>query len=162
MPWHFLIHNTLGSYLQPPLCPPVRVNLFQGLGLLLTNFHLGKQLPGQTFPGGFHLLGGQFALSTPLSPNHAAYGGVWGLEVLPIFIVIQGGLCHSPFQAARSGIGGTLTAEESFGVVFELGEKGSPQWHLGSMLVGSSRSIRSNPYDSASWSSAWSCSLIFS
>ena len=27
-------------------------------------------------------------------------------------------------------------AEESLGVVFELGDKGSPQWHLGGVLGG--------------------------
>ena len=42
--------------------------------------------------------------------------GVWGgLEVLPIFIIIQGGLRHPLCQAARSGIGGDTHCQGELG-----------------------------------------------
>ena len=41
-------------------------------------------------PRGLHSLSGWFTLTTLLSPNHAVYGGVWGLKVLlQVFIIIQ-------------------------------------------------------------------------
>ena len=137
MPWDFLLGNILDGYLYPLLCPPVRVNLLQGLGLLFTNVHLDKQLPGWTSPRSLHLLHGQFPPATPVLSNHTVYWGVWGLEViLPHFIIIKGGPGYAPCRAARLGIGWDIYGRESLGMVFELGDKGSPQCHLGSVLGG--------------------------
>ena len=106
MPWDSLIPYPLGSHLQPPLCPPVGINFLQGLRLLLTDVHSGNQPPCRTSPRGLHSLGSWFALAALLLPNHAAYRGVWGLKVLlPVFIIIQQGLGHTPCRAARPGIG---------------------------------------------------------
>ena len=135
MPWDLLISNTLGGHLQPPLCPPVRVDLLQGLGLLLTNVHSGKQPPCQTYPRGLHLLSSWFTLATLLSPNHAAYRGVWGLKVLlPIFI--QQGLGHTPCRVARAGIGWDTHSQRELGRGVQAWGKGfphtvAPQWHVG-------------------------------
>ena len=127
MPWDLLICNTLGSHLQPPLCPPVRVDLLQGLRLLLTDVHLGKQLPGQTSPGGLYLLSGWFTLATLLSPNHTVYRGVWGLNVLlPVLIIIQQGLSHTPCKAARPGIGWDSHGQGELGCGVQAWEKPFP------------------------------------
>ena len=116
----------------------MRVGLLQGLGILLTNVHSSKQLPGQTSPGGLHSLSSWFTLAALLSPNHAAYRGVWGLEVLlPIFIIIQGGLGHPPpHRAARSGVGQDAHGQGEFGRGVRAWGKGfphtvAPQRHVG-------------------------------
>ena len=68
----------------------VRFDLLQGLGLLLTDVHPGKQLSCWTSPEGLHLTSGRFTLAALLSPNHVVYRGVWGLKILlPVFIIIQ-------------------------------------------------------------------------
>ena len=137
MPQDLLVPNTLGDHLQPPLCPPVGVNLLQGLKLLLTDVHSGNQLPCQTSPRGLHSLGGWFTLATLLSPNHMAYGGVWDLKVLlPVFIIIQRGLGHTPCRMARLGIGRYAHSQGELGHGIQALGKGFPhtvvpQRHVG-------------------------------
>ena len=77
----------------------MRVNHLQGLGFPFANVHLDKRPPGWTSLRCLHLLCSWFPMATPISPNHTAYWGVRGLEViLPNFIIIKGGLGHPPAE----------------------------------------------------------------
>ena len=62
---------------------------------------------------------------------------VQGLKViLPHILIVEGGPGHSPIKAAGPGIGRTLTAQASLGMVLASGDKGPLQWHLNSVLGG--------------------------